>query len=96
MTLLSEPLPTVRAMPSELSDRDRAILTFERQWWKHAGTKEAAIREALDLSPTRYYQLLNELIDEPAALAVDAPVVLRLRRLREQRQRTRSARRLAG
>lgn len=81
---------------SGLGDRAVAILQFERQWWRHAGTKETAIRETFDLSPTRYYQLLNDLIDQPAALEVDAPVVLRLRRLRDQRQRVRASRRLAG
>ena len=31
----------------ELSPREREILTFERDWWKHAGAKETAIRERL-------------------------------------------------
>ena len=54
-----------------LSRRDREILAFERQWWKYAGAKEQAIRELFDMSATRYYQVLNELIDTPAALAAD-------------------------
>ena len=29
-----------------LSDRDRGILEFERQWWKYAGAKEQAKAEA--------------------------------------------------
>jgi hypothetical protein len=77
-----------------LSRRDREILTFERQWWKYAGAKEQAIRELFDMSATRYYQVLNTLIDAPAALAVDPLLVKRLRRLRAGRQRQRSARRL--
>lgn len=77
-----------------LSRRDREILTFERQWWKYAGAKEQAIRELFDMSATRYYQVLNELIDTPAALAADPMLVKRLRRLRATRQRQRSARRL--
>jgi hypothetical protein len=79
-----------------LDERAVAILQFERGWWKYAGAKDAAIRDTFDLSPTRYYQLLNQLLDDPAALEVDAPVVLRLRRLRDQRQQVRAARRLAG
>ncbi len=80
--------------PSELSDRDREILAFERQWWKYAGSKEQAIKSLFDMSSTRYYQVLNGLINNPAALAEDPMLVKRLRRLRDQRQRTRSARRL--
>jgi hypothetical protein len=77
-----------------LSRRDRDILAFERQWWKYAGAKEQAIREMFDLSPTRYYQVLNAIIDNPAALAEDPLLVRRLRRLRTSRQKSRSARRL--
>ena len=77
-----------------LDDRERAILTFERQWWRFAGAKEQAIRELFDLSATRYYQVLGALIDRPAALAFDPMLVKRLRRLRAARQRARSARRL--
>ncbi len=77
-----------------LSDRDRQILAFERQWWRYAGAKEQAVRELFDMSATRYYQVLNTLIDEPAALAFDPMLVKRLRRMRTSRQRARSARRL--
>jgi len=82
------------AAEGDLSRRDREILAFERQWWKYAGAKEQAIRELFDMSATRYYQLLNALIDTPAALAEDPMLVKRLRRLRATRQRQRSARRL--
>ena len=82
------------ASSSELSERDREILGFERQWWKYAGAKEQAVREKFDMSSTRYYQVLNALIDRPAALAHDPLLVKRLRRLRSARQRARSARRL--
>ncbi|QGN33693.1 DUF3263 domain-containing protein [Microlunatus sp. Gsoil 973] len=78
----------------ELSDRDAEILSFERQWWKFAGAKEQAIRDRFEMSATRYYQLLNALIDRPEALAHDPLLVKRLRRLRATRQRNRSARRL--
>ena len=77
-----------------LNRRDREILAFERQWWKYAGAKEQAIRELFDMSSTRYYQVLNGLIDTPEALAADPMLVKRLRRLRASRQRQRSARRL--
>ena len=79
---------------SALSGRDRDLLAFERQWWKYAGAKEQAIRELFEMSATRYYQVLNALIDRPEALVHDPMLVKRLRRLRASRQRQRSARRL--
>ncbi|SDY09287.1 Protein of unknown function [Micromonospora pattaloongensis] len=72
-----------------LTDREQQILAFERKWWKHAGAKEQAIRDAFDLSATRYYQLLNGLLDNPAALAADPVLIGRLRRLRSARARGR-------
>jgi hypothetical protein len=86
--------PTGAGPESQLSARDQEILGFERQWWKYAGAKEQAIRELFDMSATRYYQVLNALIDSPEALATDPMLVKRLRRLRSARQRARSARRL--
>ena len=91
------PLPVPSAEPASsggLSERDREILAFERQWWKYAGAKESAIRDLFGMSATRYYQVLNALIDRPEALVADPMLVKRLRRLRATRQRTRSARRL--
>jgi len=78
----------------ELAERDQRILAFERQWWKYAGAKEQSIRDEFDMSATRYYQVLNALIDRPEALAYDPMLIKRLRRLRATRQRTRAARRL--
>ena len=77
-----------------LSERDAEILDFERQWWKYAGAKEQAVREKFQMSSTRYYQVLNALIDRPESLVHDPLLVRRLRRLRAARQRARSARRL--
>jgi Protein of unknown function (DUF3263) len=78
----------------ELSERDADILAFERQWWKFAGAKEQAIRDKFQMSATRYYQVLNALIDKQEALIHDPLLVKRLRRLRASRQRLRSAKRL--
>lgn len=91
MSAAAEVTPT---SAEELSERDREIIAFERQWWKYAGAKEQAIRELFDMSATRYYQVLNALIDSPAALEADPMLIKRLRRLRASRQRARSARRL--
>ena len=87
-------LPSREFETARLSDRDEQVLAFERQWWKYAGAKEQAIRELFGMSATRYYQVLNALIDSPAALAHDPMLIKRLRRMRSSRQRARSARRL--
>ncbi|HSK28250.1 MAG TPA: DUF3263 domain-containing protein [Jiangellales bacterium] len=86
--------PAAERAGSRLADRDRQILDFERQWWRYAGAKEQAVRDLFDMSATRYYQVLNALIDSPEAIAYDPMLVKRLRRLRATRQRARSARRL--
>jgi hypothetical protein len=78
----------------ELSPREREILTFEREWWKHAEVKDSAIRTRLRLSPEEYYQALTAIIDLPGALAHDPLLVRRLRRQRITRQRQRQASRL--
>ncbi len=94
MEAIAHAVPAEQASVGELTDRDRAVLDFERQWWKYAGAKEQAVRELFDMSATRYYQVLNALIDSPAALAHDPMLVKRLRRMRSSRQRARTARRL--
>ncbi len=94
MVLASSPQPGGSAPSGELSARDAELLAFERQWWKFAGAKEQAIRDKFQMSATRYYQVLNALIDKPEALVQDPLLVKRLRRLRSTRQRNRSAKRL--
>jgi len=94
MTQARDDAEALTADDGTLTERDRELLRFERQWWKYAGAKEQAIREQFDMSATRYYQLLNALIDTSDALAFDPLLVKRLRRLRSTRQRTRAARRL--
>lgn len=81
-TQASEP-----AQIAELPERDARLLEFERRPWRHAGAKEEAIRVELGLSAARYYQLLNAVIDSPAALRHDPMLIRRLRRLREGRHR---------
>jgi hypothetical protein len=92
----AEALDPIDGPTEGLSHREREILAFERQWWKYAGAKEQAIRELFDMSATRYYQILNGLIDRQEALAADPMLIKRLRRLRTSRQRARAARRLGG
>ena len=78
----------------QLTGRDREILAFEREWWKHVGAKERQIRDRFGVSATRYYQILNELLASPAAMQEDPMLVRRLQRMRAARQRQRVARRL--
>jgi hypothetical protein len=87
-------IPAAQGDGDELTPREAEILDFERQWWRLAGAKEQAVADRFGLSSTRYYQLLNGLIDRPAALRADPMLVKRLQRLRLQRERARSARRL--
>lgn len=77
------------ASTTGLTDRDRDILEFERQRWKYAGAKETAILDRFGLSATRYFQILDHLLDLPAAEAHDPQLVHRLRRVREARRRQR-------
>ena len=71
-----------------LSERDTAILDFEREWTRHVGAKEEAISSQFHVSSARYYQMLNSVIDTPAAVRYDPMLVSRLRRTRDKRTRT--------
>ena len=73
-----------------LSEREMRVLAFERSWWRQPGAKEQAISDVLGLSATRYYQLLNRLIDRPEAMAFDPVLVKRLRRQRSRRKQIRA------
>lgn len=70
-----------------LTDRDRAILILEGRFYRYAGVKEQVIRDQFGISATRYYQLLNGLLDNPEALAAAPVTVSRCRRLREARRK---------
>jgi hypothetical protein len=76
-------------VPMGLSARDRAILDFERFWPHEPGPKDIAIRERLHMSPTRYYELLSALLEDPDALAYDPLTVKRAQRMRHDRRRSR-------
>lgn len=84
MSLDTEPM-------TGLTDLEKGVLEFERQWWKLPMAKEQAIRETFALSGPQYYQILNGLIDRQDALAADPLLVTRLRRMRTQRRELRYA-----
>lgn len=73
---------------TQLTERELAILAFESRSWPNPGIKEQAIRQEFGLTAARYYQLLNALIDSPAAARYDPLLVSRLRRMRAGRLHT--------
>lgn len=77
-----------------LTERDQAIIEFEQSWWSEDASKESIIRERFELSTTRYYELLGELIDSDEAYAYDPLVIRRLRRLRDRRRKARFERQI--
>jgi hypothetical protein len=74
-----------------LSEQDMRVLRFERTTWRTVGAKEQAIAEVLGITATRYYQVLNDLIDTPEALKFDPVLVKRLRARRARRRTIRSS-----
>jgi hypothetical protein len=78
-----------------LTERESAILDFERSWWTEDGPKDVAIRDRFELSTTRYYQLLNDLLETDEAYEYDPLVVRRLVRLRDRRRRARTESRVS-
>lgn len=90
-TPVSDLRPTVGGVGT-LTDLEREVLDFAGRRYRYAGAREAAIREELRLSPTRYAQVVNGLLDRPEALAYAPSTVKRLQRLRDQARRGRSLR----
>jgi hypothetical protein len=76
----------------QLSELAQRVLTFEQDRARHDRTKEAEIRVEFEMSAARYYQVLNRVIDSPAALAYDPQLVSRLQRLRHARTSARATR----
>jgi len=72
-----------------LTERDRAIIEFEQRWWSEDASKESLIRERFELSTTRYYELLGDLLQSDEAYEYDPLVIRRLRRLRDRRRKAR-------
>ncbi|GAA1881538.1 DUF3263 domain-containing protein [Williamsia serinedens] len=69
-----------------MTDDDKQVLEFAARWWRNSGAAETAIRNELGLSPVRFYQRLNRLLDSPAALAAEPVLVRRLQRVRSARE----------
>lgn len=75
-----------------LTDAQRGILDFERQWWRYTGGKAVEIEQQLEMTPVAYYRELNAIIDLTGALEYDPTLVRRLQRARTLTRRRRSAR----
>ena len=88
------PEPRTALDATALSERDTAILDFEDSWWAAPRGKDAEVMERFGITSTVYHQILNRLLDDPAALAHKPLLVKRLRRLRAARRDHRSAGRL--
>ena len=86
--------PSSDSVAAGLSELEIKLLEFENNWWRHAGSKESAIKELFNLTPPAYYQLLNNLIDRQEALLAQPILVKRLRRIRDARTTARSSSKL--
>ncbi|QDP44158.1 hypothetical protein SEA_JUJU_42 [Gordonia phage JuJu] len=69
-----------------MTDEDRALLEFAAHRWHFAGNHAAAVHAEFGISVTRFWQRVNNLLDDPAALEHSPVVVNRLRRLRSRRR----------
>ena len=79
----------VTSSSSPLPERARAMIEFEATWFDLDEDRHLAIRARFARSVEDYNLELNRVIDDPQALAADPLVVLRLRRQRERRRRSR-------
>ena len=91
----AEPMPSRDSGDSGLDERAVRVLAFEARAWQQPGLKAQAIREEFGISAARYYRILGELIDSPAALRHDPMLVKRLQRMREARAPIRARRSLS-
>jgi len=74
---------------TQLSEHERALIDFEREWWQLGSRKDVGIRTRFDMSASSYYRALHGLVDRAEAMQYDALTVLRLRKRREQARRDR-------
>ena len=87
--MLVSPGPGGQAVQVPLTERQRAILEFERTWWQHDEDKDVLIRRRFACAPSTYYDELNGVLQDPDSMTADPLVVRRLVRLRDRRLRAR-------
>jgi hypothetical protein len=68
-----------------LTDAEICVLVIAGQRDYPAGHTEHRVHTLLGVGITRHAQILNGLLDDPRALAFDATLIYRLRRLRDAR-----------
>lgn len=76
---------------NSLSELELRILEFEHRWYRHRGEKHVALSREFGISPIRYFQILNQIIDKPEAVVLEPTLVNRLRRMRDSRRRMHGA-----
>lgn len=91
---MNRPTPAALAAPTmdsaaDLTPFEAAVLEFERLHFPRPGEKERAIQDAFHVSPTRYFQIVNAMIDDPRLVYRDPVLVNRLRRVRTVRRAAR-------
>ena len=72
-----------------LTERERAVLDFERTWWTLDEPRELVIRARFACTPEAFAGELAALVDSSDALAHDPLVVHRLRRRQDRARRAR-------
>lgn len=75
-----------------ISEHHQALLDFEALWPRDIGAKHEQIRARFGITPVRYYQMLNVVLDDPVALEAQPMEVGRLRRVRDARVNKRANR----
>jgi hypothetical protein len=63
-----------------MTDTEMAILDFEREWWRHAGTRNQEVSQRWGMSASEYERRLVVIAMRPEAMAYDPLTVRRLRR----------------
>lgn len=84
---VSHPPPNMVRM---LTDTQKAMLNLAGQQFKHAGSLEDQAQKLFGLTPTRYWQEINHLINTPAAHQHDPALARRLTQRRQPRTRLRT------
>lgn len=73
----------------ELTIRDHMTLQLAAAQYRYPAVRETHAAEQLGYTPVRFWQRLNWLLDQPAALVAYPSDVRRLQRLRAARERQR-------
>lgn len=73
-----------------LTDQQKAMIDLAGEHFKHAGSLDSAAMERFGMTPTRYWQEVNRLIQTEAAVAYRPSTVAQLKTRRRSMVRTAS------